>query len=183
LKDDAHLCARGLPFARLLRLTLGKAQLERQLEAKLVVVAGDSSASQYELQLPAVIGRSRSTDLRLGHPLVSRQHCEVFESRGVLMVRDLGSLNGTYVGERRIAEKATPVKPGELLTVGPVTFRAEYQAVEQRPARPSTWDSQQQTVDDPLPPAGEGGAKPSPRGFGGLDIRDSDSNGHSKPTE
>jgi pSer/pThr/pTyr-binding forkhead associated (FHA) protein len=96
------------------------------VEAKLIVIEGDALARQYDLQLPTIIGRSRRTDLTLGHPLVSRQHCEVFEANGVLMVRDLGSLNGTFVGQTRIAEQAMPVKPGDLLSVGPVTFQAVY---------------------------------------------------------
>ncbi len=121
------------------------------MEAKLVVVGGDVQTRQYELHLPAVIGRSRSTDLILGHPLVSRQHCEVFESNGMLMVRDLGSLNGTFVGDTRIAEQAIPVKPGDLLTVGPVTFRAEYLADKQLRSKVSTWNADGQTVDSPDP--------------------------------
>jgi pSer/pThr/pTyr-binding forkhead associated (FHA) protein len=98
------------------------------VDAKLIVVGGDVQVRQYELRLPAVIGRSRKTDVRLGHALVSRRHCEVFESDGMLMVRDLGSLNGTFVGDMRIAENAAPIKPGELLTVGPVTLRALYES-------------------------------------------------------
>ena len=44
------------------------------------------------------------------------------------MVRDLGSLNGTFVNNERITESA--LGPGELLTVGTVTFRAVYEAEE-----------------------------------------------------
>jgi predicted component of type VI protein secretion system len=91
-----------------------------------VIVGGNVQIRQFDLHLPAVIGRSRGTDLTLGNPLVSRQHCEVFEANGMLMVRDLGSLNGTFVGDTRIAEQAMPVKPGDLFSVGPVTFRAVY---------------------------------------------------------
>jgi pSer/pThr/pTyr-binding forkhead associated (FHA) protein len=123
------------------------------VEAKLIVVGGDAQSRHFELQLPTVIGRSRNTDLRLGHPLVSRHHCEVFEANGLLMVRDLGSLNGTFVGEQRIAEQAMPVKPGDLLTVGPVTFRAEYLSGLRKPGKASTWEDQGPTRDDPLPPA------------------------------
>mgnify|MGYP002621837654 CR=1 FL=1 len=119
------------------------------MEAKLVVVQGDAQARQYELELPAIIGRSRSTDVRLGHPLVSRQHCEVFEAEGLLMVRDLGSLNGTFVGDARITEDAIPVKPGDSFTVGPVTFRAEYLLNESRPGRSSTWEAPRVEAGDP----------------------------------
>lgn len=100
------------------------------MEATLVVVEGEAHAPQFRVNLPAIIGRSRNADLKLGQPLVSRQHCELFEADGNLMVRDLGSLNGTFVGETRIAEE-TSVEPGGLLTIGSVTFRAEYEQAAQ----------------------------------------------------
>lgn len=119
------------------------------MEAKLVLVENEGPLRWYDLRLPAIIGRSRKTDLTLGHPLVSRQHCEVFEANGMLMVRDLGSLNGTYVGETRIAEQAMPVKPGDLITVGPVTFRAEYRADAKARHKSSTWSAGGRTHDEP----------------------------------
>lgn len=95
------------------------------LKAKLVVVGGDVKTTEIKLRLPASIGRGRGTTIMLPHPLVSRQHCELFETDGRLMVRDLGSLNGTFVNNERINE--APLAPGELLTVGTVTFRAVYE--------------------------------------------------------
>ena len=97
------------------------------MEAKLVVVGGKAKAEQFALTLPAILGRSRSADVPLNHPLVSRQHCELFESDGQLMVRDLGSLNGTFVGDNRVTEEVVIV-PGGHLTVGSVTFEAVYEA-------------------------------------------------------
>ena len=94
------------------------------LNAKLVVVGGDVKTTEIILKLPSTIGRGRGTAVVLPHPLVSRQHCELFESGGQLMVRDLGSLNGTFVNNERITESI--LGPGELLTVGTVTFRAVY---------------------------------------------------------
>jgi hypothetical protein len=94
------------------------------MHAKLVVVGGDAKAAVIRLKLPAVVGRGRNASLTLPHPLVSRQHCEIVESDGKLLVRDLGSLNGTFVGRERITEAILP--PGELLTIGAVTFRAVY---------------------------------------------------------
>ena len=41
------------------------------------------------------------------------------------MLRDLGSLNGTMVGGRRVKE--APLPPQAEFTIGPLTFRAEYQ--------------------------------------------------------
>ena len=95
------------------------------MDAKLVVVSGDAQASEYPLNLPAIIGRSRTADIKLGHALVSRKHAEFFESDGELAVRDLGSLNGTFVGDSRISD-ATLVPPGGMVTIGAVTFQAVY---------------------------------------------------------
>jgi pSer/pThr/pTyr-binding forkhead associated (FHA) protein len=100
---------------------------ERHVQASLKVIGGEEQTRQIELHLPAIVGRSRSTDVTLFHPLVSRQHCEIFEAEGRLMVRDLGSLNGTFVGEMRLAEEAVPLEPGERLTVGCITLLADYQ--------------------------------------------------------
>src|SRR5258708_3835518 len=105
------------------------------LNAKLVVVGGDVKTTEIKLRLPSTIGRGRGTTIVLPHPLVSRQHCELFEADGQLMVRDLGSLNGTFVNNERVTE--APLAPGELLTVGTVTFRAVYDS-EEAPAGPGT---------------------------------------------
>jgi pSer/pThr/pTyr-binding forkhead associated (FHA) protein len=95
------------------------------LNVKLVVVGGDVKTTEIKLKLPSTIGRGRGTTIVLPHPLVSRQHCELFEAAGQLMVKDLGSLNGTFVNNERVTE--SPLAPDELLTVGTVTFRAVYE--------------------------------------------------------
>lgn len=94
------------------------------LEAKLVVVGSSDNESDVELRLPTKVGRGRDNDITLPHPLVSRQHCEIFDRGNELIVRDLGSMNGTFIGSERITERV--LLPGELLTVGTVTFRAVY---------------------------------------------------------
>ena len=91
------------------------------MEATLIVVGGKASKKSIPLKLPTVVGRSRKAGLTIAHPMVSRQHCEVFESNGLLMVRDLKSLNGTMVGSQRIKE--APLPPDAELTIGPITFR------------------------------------------------------------
>jgi predicted component of type VI protein secretion system len=103
------------------------------LQAKLVIVGGDDISKEFPLVLPARVGRGRENDIMLGHPLVSRTHCEIYESDGKLCVRDLGSLNGTYIGSDRIDNR--PLLPGELLTIGTVTFRAIYGGYEEEAAR------------------------------------------------
>lgn len=94
------------------------------MDAKLVVVSGKVNKKEVRLKLPTIIGRSRSADLTVAHPLVSRQHCLIYERDGALVVKDNGSLNGTFVAGSRISECI--LKPGDKLTVGPLTFVAIY---------------------------------------------------------
>ncbi len=95
------------------------------IKAKLVVVGGDTKTKEVNLRLPTVVGRGKESTLIVPHALVSRKHCEIFERAGILVVRDLESLNGTYINNYRIKGEQ-PLHPGELLTLGNVTFRAVY---------------------------------------------------------
>jgi hypothetical protein len=95
------------------------------MQAKLIVVGGKASKREVLLKLPSTIGRSREADLTVAHPMVSRKHCEAYELGGLLMIRDLGSLNGTYVGGKRVRE--APLPPNREFTVGPLTFRVRYE--------------------------------------------------------
>ena len=95
------------------------------MEAKLIVVGGKVSKNVVPLALPTTIGRGRDAKLTIAHPMVSRKHCELFEKDGLLIVRDLGSLNGTLVADQRVKE--APLPPDAEFTVGPLTFRADYQ--------------------------------------------------------
>ena len=70
------------------------------------------------------IGRGDDAKLKLVHGLISRQHCELFEDHGRIMVRDLGSRNGTFIGGHRV--EVAPLPPGEVLTVGGVSLRVVY---------------------------------------------------------
>lgn len=95
------------------------------MEVRLTVVAGKTNKKAIALTPPTKIGRSRDADLTIPHPMISRRHCELFEADGLLMVRDTGSLNGTMIAGRRIKE--APLPPQAEFSVGPITFRAEYE--------------------------------------------------------
>lgn len=95
------------------------------MNARLIVVEGKASRKAVPLKLPTTIGRSRQADVKVGHASVSRVHCQLYELDGALVVRDMGSLNGTFIDGVRITECV--LKPGDRLTVGPLTFVAEYE--------------------------------------------------------
>lgn len=54
-------------------------------------------------QTTSSVGRSRESHLCLNHPSVSRRHAELTLTRTQLVIRDLGSSNGTFVDGRLVA--------------------------------------------------------------------------------
>ncbi len=67
-----------------------------------------------------VIGRDTHCDLRVALPPVSLNHCELTLVEGVLKLRDLGSMSGTFHNGVRVMQAT--LAPDDRLTVGPVTF-------------------------------------------------------------
>ncbi len=125
------------------------------MRATLVVVGGKTDKRRVLIDLPATIGRSREADLTVAHPMVSRKHCELYEADGLLMVRDLGSLNGTLVAQEKVTD--TPLRPDDEFSVGPLTFRVEYEYAGQAfvPAPPPPVETPPATEAAETPPVGD----------------------------
>lgn len=85
--------------------------------ACIVVIHGDGFGQRVELGSdPVVIGRATGADLRIPNPGVSRHHCEIRRVGDAWVLRDLGSTNGTRIGEAKIAEAA--LADGDQITIG-----------------------------------------------------------------
>ncbi len=89
------------------------------------VVRGRSGANTLRL-MDGVnsVGRHDDCQIRIRSSQVSRRHCELIEEGEKLIVRDLGSSNGTYVNGKRVLGQQT-LKPGDVLTIGGVTLRVD----------------------------------------------------------
>jgi hypothetical protein len=70
----------------------------------LVVRSGGGMAGQsfQAFDFRTLIGRSPDCDIFLDDVTVSRRHAELVRDGETFTIRDLGSLNGTYVNRRRI---------------------------------------------------------------------------------
>jgi EAL domain-containing protein (putative c-di-GMP-specific phosphodiesterase class I) len=79
-----------------------------------------------------VIGRKSEASLCIPSPTVSREHAELTVVDRGLLLRDLGSTNGTYVNGVRIEQPCT-VGHGDLLQFGQVIFRVVQQNTESGP--------------------------------------------------
>lgn len=70
-----------------------------------------------------LVGRSEETDLKLDHKSVSKLHCVLVRTPEGLMVRDLGSTNGTRINGQRVRRGA--LLNEDLLNLAHFTFRIE----------------------------------------------------------
>jgi FHA domain/zinc-ribbon domain len=85
--------------------------------ALLAVRRGPNAGSQFLLDSDlTLVGRHPDSDIFLDDVTVSRRHAEFYRLGGRFTVRDVGSLNGTYVNRERIEE--AQLNEGDEVQVG-----------------------------------------------------------------
>ena len=84
----------------------------------LVVRSGATAGQRISLELPLTrLGRHPQSDVSLDDITVSRRHAEIERlAEGGYEIRDVGSLNGTYVNGERV-EKG-PLRNGDEVQIG-----------------------------------------------------------------
>jgi predicted component of type VI protein secretion system len=87
---------------------------EPRLKAELVPQNGDPPIPI--TRDVTVIGRREYCDIVLEDPSLSKRHCVLVRTDGLLMVRDLASTNGTKVNGQRVSWAA--LLPNDRLTIG-----------------------------------------------------------------
>ncbi len=68
-----------------------------------------------------VIGRDPESEIRINSTEVSRRHCELYVHEDHVLVKDLGSRNGTFLNGEAIFSEIKML-PGDTLHVGPMVF-------------------------------------------------------------
>lgn len=64
-----------------------------------------------------VLGRAEDATIRIDAPGVSRRHARIVAAGDQVTIEDLGSKNGTFVGERRL-EAPAPLNDGDTFRLG-----------------------------------------------------------------
>jgi diguanylate cyclase (GGDEF)-like protein len=91
-------------------------------EACLVVIYGMDLGKKYNLDQQAmIIGRSSKSDIQVDQESVSRNHAKIINTGKSIIMRDLGSTNGTYVNDELIDEYV--LRDGDFIKIGRTIFK------------------------------------------------------------
>ena len=94
------------------------------LAIDLVVIDGPSKGARVRVDgATAKVGSGEGCTLRLADRAVSRMHLELTVGVSTVAVRDLGSTNGTFLGDVRVRD--ADVTPGTAIRVGGSAFRID----------------------------------------------------------
>jgi two-component system cell cycle response regulator len=89
--------------------------------AYLVVMAGSNLGEMYRLdKARLVIGRGDGADLRLVDDGISRDHAQILNENGQMILEDLGSTNGTFCNGARVTRQ--PLAEGDKILLGSTTI-------------------------------------------------------------
>jgi diguanylate cyclase (GGDEF)-like protein len=91
-------------------------------EACLVVIYGLDLGKKYNLDRPSlIIGRSSKADIQIDQESVSRNHCKIINTGKTILLRDLGSTNGTYINDELVDEYV--LRDGDFIKIGRCIFK------------------------------------------------------------
>jgi len=86
-------------------------------QAYLIVLAGSAMGEMYKItREKSIIGRGQRADIRMMDEGVSREHCEILIEGDKIVLRDLGSTNGTYCRGLRVDRHE--LQDGDKILVG-----------------------------------------------------------------
>src|SRR5208283_2516073 len=109
------------------------------MKVQLIVVRGKPEGKVIPLAGPKFkIGRGETCHLRPNSEQVSREHAEFTIESSAVIVRDLGSRNGTLVNGKALTTEACQLKDRDLVQVGPLTFAVSIQDAPKSAAKAAT---------------------------------------------
>lgn len=79
--------------------------------------SGDERPRTVRLAASMTVGRAPECELRLDDTYASQQHARLYAKNDAWFVEDLGSTNGTFVNDQKLAAPAM-LQPGDKVRVG-----------------------------------------------------------------
>jgi len=91
---------------------------------RLVLLSEGLTGRTFELKAEkTTVGRVSDNAFEISEASVSSHHCELTPRGNEVLVKDLGSTNGTFINGEKIEEGV--LKPGQILRVGMIEMRLE----------------------------------------------------------
>jgi adenylate cyclase len=104
------------------RIVLTPPKAAGKPQITVTILAGPEQGQVHKINRPTTtVGRSNTCEVVLTDPLISRQHCQILLGMGGVILRDLGSTNGTFLNGTRIIESA--IRNQDVISVGNTRLR------------------------------------------------------------
>lgn len=121
--DDAPHSASSIAQPIALRLKIGSGKREVEVSLNKVIHIGRMDPSS------TVFPEVDLTDEGTAAKSVSRRHARILKQNNVVVLEDLGSVNGTFVNGRRLdAYLPKPLNDGDVLQLGRVSIEVKIQS-------------------------------------------------------
>ena len=95
------------------------AAVQVELQGRLTIHHPDGRIQEFTLaSQPAIIGKAPECDIFIADGAISRQHAQIEKRADLVFIKDLKSLNGTFVNGQKIGDEYFELKDGDKLSIG-----------------------------------------------------------------
>lgn len=102
--------------------------------ARLVLLSEGLTGRTYDLKVErTTVGRVADNAFEIPEASISSHHCEIILRGNEVLIKDLGSTNGTFINGEKVTE--AKLKPGQILRLGTVEMRLEGAAAAAAPVK------------------------------------------------
>ena len=95
---------------------------KRKSLAWICIINGEDRGKTFDLKYdePTSIGKDASNDILINDEHISKNHCKIFKDKGSYFLRDLASLNGTFLNDKSIEQEK--LNDGDYIRIGETEF-------------------------------------------------------------
>ena len=136
------------PTGKLFVFRHAAAAVEPMDQPELLMGGPAGEEGRVALGATLTLGREVGNDLVIEDPGVSRMHAEIVQTEGGYTLRDLGSTNGTYVNQQRVADVDYLLKNGDHIQFGTADKLFIFR---HSPAEPVAPEAEQPAPAEPAP--------------------------------